>query len=111
MSQSHRTYTSLSAATAVGAGSAFGAAHPQRISVELTWAGSPEACGVRLQGSNDGVTFTDIGSQMNDAPTGSQSTFPYDQGIFNFRQYRLDLKQMDGGSSPTCTGKITMGRE
>lgn len=102
------SHTSLNAVTAAGAGSSHtmnGAAH---LTVELDFTGTPDQ-GVKaiLEARISSDDFTQIGGDMTPTPTASPNAFlftPVAPGYYG--EIRLRLVQMDGGTAPTCTGKI-----
>lgn len=73
----------------------FHADHAEVKSIQVVWASTTASFSYQLQGSNDGASFTNIGSSQaisND----SGSTFTQIAGVTDYLYYRVALTKTSG---------------
>lgn len=95
--------TSLSAATATGAGTPFNLllCHAN-FTIAVTVTGAPASCAVQLQGSLDGTNWYSMGSASNNTSGTSAVNVSNTPAIW----VRANLTTLTGGTSPTVTALI-----
>lgn len=94
-------FTSINAFTSTGDGLSWYAGDFNKFSVQIDITGNPLKVVIAVDGSTDQSTWVEICEHTAEIPS---DVFHVEDNVYDY--YRLSLKTLSAGSSPTVTGKF-----